>query len=128
MVLNSHTLETALQEVMAVVLAMAAITQVRMATGERLGVPTLRVSCLKVLQLTQQLWQSFAWAQSQYSSALAATLCQHYLESVQRRALLPQRRARSCPRVRRQPVSPWPRKTNHLSFSGPLNLSILNMP
>lgn len=126
--LNSHTLETALQEVMAVVLAMAAITRVRIAAGERLGVPTLRVSFLKILQLTQQLWQSFAWVQSQRSPSLAATLCQHYFEEVQRRALLPQRRARSCPRVLRQPVSPWPRKTNQPSFSGPVSLSIVNLP
>jgi Transposase DDE domain len=126
--LNSHTLETALQEVMAVVLAMAAITRVRIAAGERLGVPTLRVSFLKILQLTQQLWQSFAWVQAQRSPSLAATLCQHYFEEVQRRALLPQRRARSCPRVLRQPVSPWPRKTNQPSFSGPVSLSIVNLP
>ena len=117
--LISHTLETALQEVMAVVLAMAAITRVRMAAGERLGVPTLRVSFLKVLQLNQQLWQSFAWAQSQYSPALAATLYQHYFESVQRRALLPQRRARSCPRVRRQPVSLGPEKPTTSPFPAP---------
>lgn len=126
--LSSHTLETAMQEVMAVVLAMAVVTRMRIAAGEQLGVPTLRVSFLKILQLTQQLWESFAWTESERTPSLAATLCQRYFEAVQRRAVLPARRARTCPRAIRQPVSSWPRKTAQPSFSGPVSLSIVNLP
>jgi hypothetical protein len=126
--LSSHTLETAVQEVMAVVLAMAVVTRMRIAAGEQLGVPTLRVSFMKILQLTQQLWESFAWTESERTPGLAATLCQRYFEAVERRAVLPARRARTCPRAIRQPVSSWPRKTVQPSFSGPVSLSILNLP
>ena len=37
--LNSHTLETALQEVLAVVLAMAVVTRLRLAAGRALDLP-----------------------------------------------------------------------------------------
>ena len=40
--LQSHKLETALLEIIAVVLAMAAVTRFRRTAGKRLGVPTLR--------------------------------------------------------------------------------------
>jgi Transposase DDE domain len=108
--LASYTMETAQQEVIAVVLAMAVVTRVRVAAGETLGVPTLRVSFLKVLHLTQQLWETFAWSDGARSSQLTAQLCQQYFEALRRRAILPARRARSCPRAVRQPVSSWPRK------------------
>lgn len=126
--LASHTIETAKQEVIAVVLAMAVVTRVRIAAGETLGVPTLRVSFLKVLQLTQQLWESFAWSGASGSPQLAAQLMQHYFEALRHRALLPPRRARSCPRVIRQPVSSWPRKTSQTNSSGILSIKIMLLP
>ena len=126
--LNSHTLETALQEVLAVVLAMAVVVRLRIAAATSLEVPTLRVSFLKILQLTQQLWSSFAWSLADLTPALATTLCQRYFDEVSHRALLPERRARSCPRATRQPVSSWPRKTDQPSFSGPVSLTLLPLP
>lgn len=126
--LASHTLETAQQEVLAVVLAMAAVTRLRIEAGETLGVPVLGVSFLKVLQLTRQLWESFAWSEGAITPQLSALLCAHYFAALRRRALLPPRRARSCPRAIRQPVSSWPRKTTQPSTSGPVSLTILPMP
>lgn len=126
--LASHTPETAQQEAIAVVLAMAVVTRVRVAAGEALGVPTLRVSFLKVLHLTQQLWETFAWSGGVRSPQLAAQLCQQYFEALRRRALLPARRARSCPRAVRQPVSSWPRKTSEKESYGIFSVKILNLP
>lgn len=126
--LASHTLETAQQEVLAVMLAMAVVTRMRIEAGETLGVPVLGVSFLKVLQLTRQLWESFAWSEGARTPQLAAQLCAHYFESLRRRALLPPRRARSCPRAIRQPVSSWPRKTSQPGASGLVSLNILSMP
>jgi hypothetical protein len=126
--LASHTLETAQQEVIAVVLAMAVVTRVRVAAGEALGMPTLRVSFSKVLQLTQQLWETFAWSAGARSPQLTAELCQQYFAALRRRALLPPRRARSCPRAVRQPVSSWPRKISQPSFYGMVSLTILTLP
>jgi hypothetical protein len=126
--LASHTLETAQQEVLAVVLAMAVVTRMRIEAGETLGVPVLRVSFLKVLQLTRQLWESFAWSEGARTPQLSAQLCAHYFESLRRRALLPARRARSCPRAIRRPISSWPRKTSQSSASGLVSLNVLPMP
>lgn len=61
--LASHTLETARQEVLAVLLAMAVVKRMRIGAGETLGVPVPGVSFLKVLQLTRQPWESFAWSE-----------------------------------------------------------------
>lgn len=126
--LASHTLETAQQEVLAVVLAMAVVTRMRIEAGETLEVPVLGVSFLKVLQLTRQLWESFAWSEGANTPQLSAQLCAHYFASLRRRALLPPRRARSCPRAIRQPVSSWPRKTSQPSSSGMVSLNIVPMP
>lgn len=127
-VLASHTPETARQEVLAVVLAMAAVTRLRIEAGEKLGEPVLGVSFLKVLQLTRQLWESFAWSEGALTPQLAEQLCASYFAALRRRALLPPRRARSCPRVIRQPVSSWPRKTSQPSSSGLVSLNILPLP
>ena len=126
--LASYTMETAQQEVIAVVLAMALITRVRVAAGETLGVPTLRVSFLKVLQLTQQLWETFAWSEGARSPQLTAQLCEQYFDGLRRRAILPVRRARSCPRVVCQPVSSWTRKTSQSISYGKISLTILPLP
>ena len=126
--LASHTLETAQQEVLSVVLAMAVVTRMRIEAGETLEVPVLGVSFLKVLQLTRQLWENFAWSEGANTPQLSAQLCAHYFASLRRRALLPPRRARSCPRAIRQPVSSWPRKTSQPSSSGMVSLNIVPMP
>ncbi len=91
--LASHTLETAQQKVLAVVLAMAVVTRMSIKAGETLGVPVLGVSFLKVLLLTRQLWESFAWNEGASTPQLSAQLCAHYFASLHRRALLPPRRA-----------------------------------
>jgi hypothetical protein len=100
-----NPLKAAQQEVLAVVLAMAVVTRLRIEAGETLGVPVLELSFLNVLQFTRQLWESFAWSEGASTPQLSAQLCAHYFAALRRRALLPTRRPRSCPRVIRQPVS-----------------------
>src|SRR6266496_3251919 len=59
--LTSHTVETALQELAALVLAMAVVAQVRLAAADHVAVAPKRISFLKILLLTQQLWPTFSW-------------------------------------------------------------------
>lgn len=127
-VLASHTVETALQELAALVLATAVVAQVRVAAAEGLGVPPRRVSFLKVLLATQQLWQSFAWAGGTLTAAQCRRILAHYHQRLRDTALLPERRARSCPRVLRQPSSAWPRKLFQRSHRGPSSLLIVPLP
>lgn len=127
-VLTSHTLETALQELAALVLAMAVVAQVRTAAAARVGVPPQRISFLKILLLTQQLWQSFAWGRRARSARQTRAIVADFFESVLMLAILPERRARSCPRVVRQPVSSWPRKLDQPSSIAPISIEITPLP
>ena len=127
-VLTSHTLATALQEVAALVLAMAVVARVRTAAAARIGVPPQRLSFLKILLLTQQLWQSFAWGRRARTARQTRAMINDFFESVQMLAVLPERRARSCPRAVRQPVSSWPRKLAQPSFSAPISIRVTPLP
>ena len=60
--LSSHTVETALQEVAAVVLASAVIARVRVQTADGLKMPARRLSFYKLLLATRQLWVAFELA------------------------------------------------------------------
>jgi hypothetical protein len=126
--LGSHTLETALQELAALVLAMAVVAQVRLAAAAQADVPPARVSFLKILLLTQQLWQSFAWGRHARDARQTRAICEDFFASVRMLALLPPRRARSCPRVVRQPVSSWPRKLKQRSHTGYISIRISHLP
>jgi hypothetical protein len=123
--LTSHTVETAQQEIAALVLATAVMARVRVAAADHLAVPPLRVSFMKLLILTQQLWQSFTWGRRTRTPAQSRELCADFMLSVQSFALLSPRRKRSCPRAVRQPVKSWPRKINQPSHSGPVSLNII---
>jgi hypothetical protein len=123
--LTSHTVETALQEIAALVLAIAVVAQARLAAADHLAVAPTRVSFMKILILTQQLWQSFAWGRRSRTPAQAREICHDFFRSVESFALLPERRKRSCPRVVRQPLKAWPRKIDQPSHSGPVSLRII---
>lgn len=123
--LTSHTVETAMQEIAALVLASAVVAHLRLAAANQLHVAPARISFMKMLMLTQQLWQSFAWGRSSRTPAQSRDICGDFFRSVQSFAVLPERRKRSCPRAIRQPVSSWPRKIDQPSFSGPVSLSII---
>ncbi len=126
--LASYTVETALQELAALVLATAVVAQLRVAAAEGLGVAPRRVSFLKVLLATQQLWQTFAWGGPTLTAAQRAHIMARYNEKIRRTALLAPRRARSCPRAVRQPTSAWPRKLNQPSHIGRASLKIVTLP
>ena len=129
--LNSHTLETAIQEVLAVVLAMAVVARLRLAAGRALDVPTLRMSFPKIFLLTQRLRDSFAWTQSDLTPALATTLCLRYFDEVRHRALLPQCSSLFCPRAVRRPPGPEKPPTlllrHILPLSSPFALTALRL-
>lgn len=127
-VLASHTLETALQEVAALVLAMAVVARVRVSAAAHANVPPQRLSFRKILLLTQQLWQSFAWGRRARTHHQTQAIIEDFFESVQMLAVLPERRPRSCPRAVRQPVSSWPRKLDQPSFSSPISIRITTLP
>lgn len=105
--LQSHTVVTAAQEIAALMLAAALLAKERdrAAAGQ---VPVLRVSFAKLLELIRPLWLTLALGED----VLEEWQKQELTERFYRKAstyLTPKRRARSCPRKVRQPVSGWPR-------------------
>ena len=105
--LQSHTVSTAAQEIAALMLAAALLAKERdrAAAGQ---VPVLRVSFAKLLELIRPLWLTLALG----DDLLEEWQKQELSERFYRKAgtyLTPERRARSCPRKVRQPVSGWPR-------------------
>lgn len=123
--LASHTVETALQEIAAVVLASAVIAHLRVASAAELKVPATRLSFFKLMLATQSLWDTFETMGEVLTAQQRPHLFKHYLKSVAKTALLPERRARSCPRAIRKPVSGWPRKTDQQSHTGEVQVNVV---
>jgi hypothetical protein len=126
-VLASQTPETALQEIAALVLASAVLARLRVEAATELKVPPQRMSFYKLKLATQPLWESYRILHNvghTLSGEQRLKIWQDYFELVRRSAVLPERRTRSCPRVLRQPVSSWPRKTDQPSHSGSVQIKL----
>jgi hypothetical protein len=105
--LQSHTPETAAQEVMMLILATALLAQERArAAGGQL--PALNISFLKCLELLRPLWLVLSLAREVLTAEAKQDLCRLFGREI-RRSLKQKRRARSCTRAVRQPIKGWPR-------------------
>ncbi|HOK78330.1 MAG TPA: transposase [Verrucomicrobiota bacterium] len=119
-VLQSHTPETAAQEIAALVLcsALLATERARAAAGE---VPALRISFIKTLELLRPLWLTLALGEDLLTERQKDQLVQRFYDQMRRCVTAPRR----CPRAVRQPVSGWPRLLCNESVEGPLHFQIL---
>jgi len=122
--LQSHTPETAAQEVAALVVATALIAQARAAAAGEV-VPVRQISFVKLLSLVRSLWLTLDLGgdllTARQQQAIIVRFWAHARRLLTRRRRLP----RSCPREVRQPVGRWPRKTSNHSWQGPLAFQIL---
>jgi hypothetical protein len=126
-ILASHTVDNALQEVAALVLASAIVARLRVAAADQLKQPASRMSFFKLMLATQQLWSTLQFVGMTLTAAQRVQIWEKYIEEVRDTALLPHRRQRSCPRVLRQPVSSWPRKTDQPSFDGHAQIEVVHI-
>lgn len=122
-VLQSHTVETAAQEIAALVLcsALLAVERARAAAGQ---VAVLRVSFVKVLELLQPLWLTLELGQDLLSERQKNELVKRFYKQMGRCVSAP-RRSRSCPRAVRQPVTGWPRLRHNQSIDGPFKFQLV---
>ena len=125
--LASQTPETALQEIAALVLASAVLARLRVEAGTQLKVAPQRMSFYKLKLATQPLWNTYEIMGPTLTQTQRQQAWKRYIESVRLTAVLPERRSRSCPRVLRQPVSPWPRKLNQPSHTGEVRIKLLRV-
>jgi hypothetical protein len=121
--LQSHTVDTAAQEVAALVLASAllAVERTRAAEGT---VPALRISFAKMLPMVEAMWFTLDVAAPVLTEAQKQFILAQMYERMQRH-LTPKRRARSCPRAVRQPVTGWPRLRRNTSVEGPFEFTVV---
>jgi hypothetical protein len=123
--LASHTVDTALQEIAAIVLASAVIARLRVQSATQLKVPPTRLSFFKLMLATQSLWDTFEVMGEVLTSEQRPHLFKNYLKIVSDTAVLKERRARSCPRAIRKPISGWPRKTDQPSHTGEAQITLV---
>lgn len=116
--LRSQTVETAAQEVVALILAHAILAEQRMSIGELSQEDVLRISFGKTLTMIRSLWMTLAAGEGILSREQAAAMTNQVMHFIAQTAL-PPRRKRSCPRAVRQPIGSWPRLTKNTYSNGP---------
>ena len=121
--LQSHTPETAVQEIAALLMASALVAQERLAVaaeagGEVEAAGVVRISLSICLEHTQALWLVLSAAQGLIDEAAQRELVRRVRKQIAACAL-PVRRTRSCERKVRQPVRKWPRMISPNSTSSP---------
>lgn len=116
-VLRSHTVETAAQEIAALVLAHAILAEQRMSIAAKRGCNGLRISFGKTLDWLRSMWTVIALSEGVLTSLQMDAIVRQVFDFIAQTAL-PKRRQRSCPRALRQPVSSWPRLTKNTYSKG----------
>jgi len=117
-VLQSHTLVTAAQEILALVLAMAILGQVRLVAAATGAVAPLQISFGQTLALVRSLWWMVSAGEGILTADQVRALVARTLAQIAAQCL-PPRRARSCQPGLRQPVRSWPRWTVPVYQNGP---------
>jgi Transposase DDE domain len=123
--LQSHTLETAVQEIAALIVASALVARERSEVADGANVEPTRISFRKTRDLFDSLWFVIRAAEGLFSEDQLAQFVERTLQLICAEALLPPRRKRSCPRAVRQPIGKWPRLIENASAEGNLTIEIL---
>jgi hypothetical protein len=118
--LQSHTPLTARQEIAALILAYAVLVGYRVEAGSVSQVGVLRISFLKTLQAVQGLWRFLEVSADLLTPDQVRLVVKRTLRQIADMAI-GKRRARSCPRALRQPVSSWPRLRKNTSRKGKID-------
>lgn len=120
--LHSQTVETAAQEVAAMIMGSSLIAEARsqLKPGEQLS---HRISFLKVWDLLEPLWLTLLLGADILTAKQKEQLAARFYETASKLKMA-KKRIRSCPRVLRQPVQPWPKKTKQKEFNTPVSYRI----
>ncbi len=121
-VLQSHTVDTAAQEIAALVLASAVLATER-ARAATPTIPPLRISFSHVLNLVRGMWLVLGPFHDIFTAQQKQRVIRRG-QTLMRRTLTAARRSRTCPRAVRQPVTRWPRLLHTHAVEGPLQFQI----
>ena len=123
--LQSHTPETAAQEIAALILASAIVARQRAVVAGQAEVEVSRISFRKTRELFDSLFIVLEAGKEVLTPSQAQQLVERTIALIAREALLPKRRSRSCPRAVRQPIKGWPRLAKNSSVEGDLTSEII---
>lgn len=126
-VLQSHTPETAAQEVAALLMACSIIAEQRLTAARSGEVDPLSISFIKTLEQMNALWTILSVSEGLLEDATIKEMSRRVRESIIRQAT-PKRRKRNCPRKVRQPVCSWPRLTANESNEGDYVFETIEFP
>jgi hypothetical protein len=120
--LQSQTVDTAAQEVAAMIVASALIASERskLSPGEDL---THRISFIKVWDLLEPLWLTLLLGGDLLSPIQKQQIVDRFYWMASQMKM-GKKRARSCPRVVRQRSQRWPKKGDQKSISGPVTIRV----
>ena len=107
--LASHTPDTATQEIVALLVAMAMVACTRRQVVQAAGATPLRVSFGRTLAALQPLWMLLSVGGDLLSAAQQRGFIKRVLTQLAARLLSAKWRERGCVRGVRQPVKSWPR-------------------
>jgi len=127
--LQSHTPETAQQEIAALLIASALVAQERLAIADEVGgevqqAGVMRISMSICLEQTLALWVVLTAAQGLMDEAAQRELVRRMRQQIADCAL-PPRRERSCERKVRQPIKKWPRMITPTSKTSPTQIELI---
>lgn len=122
--LDSQTLETAMQEVACLIVAQAIVARIRIQAAQSIQGRVLQISFAKVREEVHGLWCVRKWyaglTTSQQDRKAASKMMQWLVDHATQT-----RRARSCPRAVRQPVTGWPRLLHNQSLTGEIHCEVI---
>ena len=122
-VLQSHTVETAAQEIAAIILATALLARERARAADG-KVPVLRVKFGVVLAVVRSMWFFLGPCEDLLTEQQKDQIVRRG-RALMRHCVTAKRRSRSCPRAVRQSVKRWPRLRHTQSVEGPWHLTLV---
>jgi len=123
--LRSQTVETAAQEVAAMIIGSSLIAHERALLKPGQALPH-RISFIKTWETLEPLWLALLLGADILSEAQKQALCERFYAFAARR-VMPKKRKRSCPRTMRQPAQPWPRTKTPKSILGPFEVTVIHV-
>lgn len=106
--LRSQTVETACQEILALVLATAMLARARSQAAATAQQPPLRISFRQTIRFVRALWLTLFALGHRFTAKQIPDIIDDFISKIAA-CHSPPRRNRSCPRAVRQPVSSWSR-------------------
>ena len=120
--LRSQTVETAAQEVAAMIIgsSLVAHQRAKLKNGQ---LPQHRISFIKTWEILEPLWLTLLLGADILSEDQKQRLCQRFYQLAGKHSMA-KKRCRSCPRVLRQPRQQFPRKRKQKSSTDPVSISL----